>query len=315
MSPQDTATVPGPLPGAMDIPERHAETRRERLAARVFGHVGLRIGGIIVLSILLIAIFAPWIVPHDPYLQDLGNRRVPPIWHAWFYDHPQASWTHPLGTDNIGRDYLSRLIYGARISMLIGVLAMVISGALGTALGVAAGYFGGRIDMVVNFFITTRLSVPLILAALAVVSLYGGSITIIIVVLGCLIWDRFAVVMRSVTMQIRNLEYVTAARAIGCSSARIILSEIMPNVANALVVVATLEMAHAILLEATLSFLGLGVQPPEPSWGLMLSEAKGDMFFSPWMITIPGVALFTLVMGINMLGDGLRDVSAPENRN
>lgn len=314
MSPQDTTTVPAPPPGAMDIPERQTETRRERLAARVFGHVGLRIGGVIVLSILLVAIFAPWIVPHDPHLQDLGNLRVPPIWHAWFYDHPRASWTHPLGTDNIGRDYLSRLIYGARISMLIGVLAMVISGVLGTALGVAAGYFGGRVDMVVNFVITTRLSVPLILAALAVVSLYGGSITIIIVVLGCLIWDRFAVVMRSVTMQIRNLEYVTAARAIGCSSAHIILSEIMPNVANALVVVATLEMAHAILLEATLSFLGLGVQPPEPSWGLMLSEAKGDMFFNPWMITVPGVALFTLVMGINMLGDGLRDVSAPENR-
>ncbi len=310
------ASAPAPATGpSMAIDDSPLEARRTRLTARVFGHVGLRIGGFIVLTILIVAIFAPWIVPHDPYLQDLGNRRVPPIWHSWFYDAAAASWTHPLGTDNIGRDYLSRLIYGARISMLIGVLAMVISGLVGTALGVAAGYFGGRVDMAVNFVITTRLSVPLILVALAVVSIYGGSIKIIVIVLGCLIWDRFAVVMRSVTMQVRNLEYVTAAQAIGCSPLRIIMTEVLPNVANALVVVATLEMAHAILLEATLSFLGLGVQPPEPSWGLMLAEAKGDMFFNPWMITIPGVALFALVMGINMLGDGLRDVSAPENRN
>jgi len=134
-------------------------------------------------------------------------------------------------------------------------------------------------------------------------------------VLGLLLWDRFAVVMRSATLQIRNLEFVAAAQALGCSTLRIILSEILPNISNHLIVVATLEMAHAILLEAALSFLGLGVQPPEPSWGLMVSEAKGLMFFDAWLITIPGAAIFALVLAINLLGDGIRDVTAPENRN
>jgi peptide/nickel transport system permease protein len=148
-----------------------------------------------------------------------------------------------------------------------------------------------------------------------VVSLIGSSLTVVIWVLGLLIWDRFAVVMRSATQQVRNLDFVAAAQALGCSTTRVIMSEIMPNIVNHLIVIATLEMAHAILLEAALSFLGLGVQPPEPSWGLMISEAKGMLFFDPWLITIPGIALFALVLSINLLGDGMRDVTAPENRN
>jgi peptide/nickel transport system permease protein len=214
-----------------------------------------------------------------------------------------------------GRDYLSRMIYGAQLSLLIGFASMFISGVIGTALGVAAGYFGGRVDMVITFIITTRLAMPVILVALAVVALVGSSTFIVIAVLGLLIWDRFAVVMRSMTQQIRSMDYVAAAKAVGCSTTRIILSEIMPNIANALIVVATLEVAHAVLLEAALSFLGLGVQPPTPSWGLMISEGKGMMFFKPWVIIIPGVALFSMVLCINLLGDGIRDVTAPENRN
>jgi peptide/nickel transport system permease protein len=156
---------------------------------------------------------------------------------------------------------------------------------------------------------------PVVLVALAVVSLIGNSLWIVIWVLGLLIWDRFAVVMRSTTQQVRNLDYVAAAQAVGCSTARIVLTEIMPNIANHLIVVATLEVAHAVLLEAALSFLGLGVQPPEPSWGLMVSEGKGLMFFEPWLIGIPGAALFALVLAVNLLGDGVRDVTAPEGRN
>jgi Binding-protein-dependent transport system inner membrane component/X-Pro dipeptidyl-peptidase (S15 family) len=185
----------------------------------------------------------------------------------------------------------------------------------GASFGVVAGYFGGRVDMVANFIITTRLSMPVVLVALAVVSMAGSSLTVVIWVLGLLIWDRFAVVMRSATMQVRNLDFVASAQALGCSTARIVLTEILPNVANHLIVVATIEMAHAILLEAALSFLGLGVQPPEPSWGLMISEAKGLMFFDAWLIAIPGTALFLLVLSINLLGDGLRDVTAPDGRN
>jgi peptide/nickel transport system permease protein len=277
---------------------------------RIFGHFGLMFGGFVLLVIIFMALFANVISPHDAYDQQLGRKLIPPIWH----DSPKATWTHPFGTDHLGRDYLSRLYHGAQVSLLIGFSAMIISGFIGTVLGVMAGYFGGRVDMAVNFLITTRLSMPVILVALAVVSIIGSSLNVVIWVLGLLIWDRFAVVMRSATQQVRSLEFVTAAEALGCSHLRILLTEIAPNVMNHLIVVATLEMAHAILLEAALSFLGLGVQPPTPSWGLMIAEAKGLMYFDPWLIAIPGVALFMLVLSINLVGDGLRDVTAPENR-
>ena len=261
--------------------------------------------------VLAMALLAPMLAPFDPFDQQLDRKLIPPIWHA----STKATWVHVLGTDQLGRDYLSRLLYGAQISLLIGVSAMLISGVIGTTLGVLAGYFGGRVDMVVSFIISTRLSLPVVLVALAVVAIIGTSLNVVIWVLGLLIWDRFAVVMRSATQQVRTREFITAAQALGASTPRILLTEVAPNVVNHLIVVATLEMAHAILLEASLSFLGLGVQPPTPSWGLMVSEAKGLMFFDPWLISIPGIALFLLVLAINMVGDGLRDVTAPENRN
>ena len=286
-----------------------SQTKRSVFRRRILGHQGVMIGAVIVLAAVLIALSAPLIAPHDPYYQDLLNRLVPPVWD------PRGSWEHILGTDHLGRDYLSRLIYGARISLLIGVGAALISGLIGTVLGVAAGYFGGRVDMVVTFMITVRLSMPVVLVALAVVAIVGGSLQVVIMVLGFLLWDRFAVVMRSSTLQIRSMDYVAAAQAVGCSTTRILTTEIMPNVVNNLIVIATLEIAHAIILEAALSFLGLGVQPPLPSWGLMVSEGKDMMLFEPWLITIPGVALFLLVLAINLLGDGARDITAPENRN
>ena len=280
------------------------------LRRRIFRHWGLLASALILAVILAMALLAPVLAPFDPYDQVLDRKLIPPIWHA----SNKATWTHVLGTDHLGRDYLSRLLYGAQISLLIGFSAMLISGVIGTTLGVLAGYFGGRFDMAVSFIITTRLSMPVVLVALAVVALVGSSLTVVIWVLGLLIWDRFAVVMRSATQQVRAREFITAAEALGASIPRILLTEVAPNVVNHLIVVATLEMAHAVLLEASLSFLGLGVQPPTPSWGLMISEAKGLMFFDPWLISIPGIALFLLVLAINMLGDGLRDVTAPENR-
>ena len=273
-------------------------------------HKGVVFGSVIVFSIVLIAIFAPLLAPHDPYEQILSRKLIPPVW----FDSPKASWEFLLGTDHLGRDYLSRLIYGARISLMIGFSAMLISGVIGTILGVCAGYFGGRVDMVITFIITTRLSMPVVLVALAVVSLLGSSLSVVIWVLGLLIWDRFAVVMRSATQQVRTRDFVASAEALGSSTTRILLQEILPNIANHIIVIATLEMAHAILLEAALSFLGLGVQPPDPSWGLMIAEAKGLMFFDGWLIAIPGTALFMLILAINLLGDGIRDVTAPENR-
>ncbi len=231
---------------------------------RVRGHQGMIIGSLIVLSVLLIALLAPLIAPHDPYQQDLLKRLIPPVWDS------RGSWEHILGTDHLGRDYLSRLIYGARISLLIGIGAALISGIIGTIMGVMAGYFGGRVDMIVTFMITVRLSMPVVLVALAVVAIVGGSLQVVITVLGLLLWDRFAVVMRSSTLQIRSMDYVAAARAVGCSTSRVLVTEVMPNVVNNLIVIATIEIAHAIILEAALSFLGLGVQPPLPSWGLMV---------------------------------------------
>ena len=283
-------------------------TAGARLRGRMFGHTSLVAGLGIVAAIALVAIFAPLIAPHDPYHQDLARRIIPPVWHA------KGTWEHVLGTDNLGRDYFSRTLYGARISLLIGVSVMLISGAIGTTLGLLAGYFGGKVDLAVTFLVTTRLAMPVILFALAVVALLGGSLTVVILTLGLLKWDRFAVVMRSATQQIRSLDYVAAAQAAGASTARVVLGEVLPNVAPHLIVVATLEAASAILLEAALSFLGLGVQPPLPSWGLMIAEAKAYMFFSFWLIAIPGTALAFLVFGINLAGDGLRDALAPEGR-
>lgn len=286
-----------------------APTPAALMRRRALGHAGFVIGAAVLAAMVLMALAAPLIAPYDPYAQDLGRRLIPPLWHE------QGVWAHPLGTDMLGRDYLSRLIYGSRISLLIGFAVMVISGLIGTTLGVAAGYFGGKTDLVVTYLITVRLSLPVILVALTVVALVGSSLWLVVLVLGLLKWDRYAVVLRSATLQVRGLDYVLAARAIGCSAPRIVLGEILPNVASALVVVATLEMASAILLEAALSFLGLGVQPPLPSWGLMVSEAKSYMFFSAWLITLPGTALLLLVLAINLLGDGIRDVTEPEGRN
>ncbi|MES2362052.1 MAG: ABC transporter permease [Pseudomonadota bacterium] len=266
------------------------------------------LGLLIVGAVLLLALFAPFIAPHDPYLQNLQQRMVPPFWMAGGMPD------HLLGTDQLGRDYLSRLIYGTRVSMMIGFLTVITSGIIGITLGMVGGFFGGKVDSLVMFVITCRLSIPLILVALTVVALIGNSLTIIILTLGFLLWERFAVVARTTTMQVSRREYIDAARASGASLSTILLREVLPNIMPHLVVVATLEMAIAILLEAALSFLGLGVPAPQPSWGLMIAEARDFMFFTPWVIMVPGIALFVLVLGINLVGDGLRDLATGGRR-
>jgi peptide/nickel transport system permease protein len=293
---------------ALSIPNAPEPSRAMRLVRRFLGQKAFVIGAGILVAIVALALLAPLLAPHDPYAQNLALRNVPPVWYQ------KGSWLHPLGTDQLGRDYLSRVLYGARISLLIGVSVVLISGVIGTTMGLLAGYFGGKVDMAVTFLVTTRLSMPVILVALAVVAMVGGSLWIVILVLGLLKWDRFAVVMRSATQQVRSLDYVAAAEAAGASTTRIIVREVLPNIVPHLIVVATLEAASAILLEAALSFLGLGVQPPLPSWGLMISEAKAYMFFSFWLIAIPGSALALLIFAINLAGDGLRDVISPEGR-
>lgn len=303
-----TPTLP-PLYQAELSPVSEPAPHRTTLSRRIWRNKALTAGGAVLLIIFLLAIFAPWISPHDPYAQDLANRVVPPVW----YD--KGSWLHPFGTDQLGRDYLSRIFYGARISLLIGFSVALISGIIGATMGMSAGYFGGKLDLAVSFMVTTRLSMPVILVALTAVAIVGGSLWVVILVLGLLKWDRYAVVMRSATQQVRSLEYVAAAQAAGASTWRIIVSEVLPNVVPHLIVIATLEAANAILLEAALSFLGLGVQPPLPSWGLMIAEAKSYMFFSFWLIAIPGTALALLIFAINLAGDGLHQFLTPEERN
>jgi peptide/nickel transport system permease protein len=285
-----------------------------RRRSSLLQHGGLLFGGAVLALIVLAALLAPWIAPYDTAAQDLFHRRVPPVWHEWLFGGHRATWQHPLGTDKLGRDTLSRLMYGGRISLLIGVSAASVSGAIGITLGLLAGYFRGWWDLAVTFAVTTRLSMPVVLVALVVVSVYGNSLPILVAVIGLLAWDRFAVVSRSLTLQLSQREYVVSARALGCSVPHILLREILPNLAAPLMVIATLEMANAILFEAALSFLGLGVPPPLPAWGLMLAEAKEDIFFNSWMIFQPGLLLFLLVLSINMLGDGLRDLNASARR-
>ncbi len=275
---------------------------------RALRHGSFWVGGAVLLTVTLAAIFAPLLTDHDPALQNLTQRFIPPVWNE------KGSWEHILGTDNLGRDYFTRLIYGARISLIIGFLTVLISGTIGTALGIAAGYWGGKVDLLVNFIVTIRLTLPSVLVALVVVALVGSSLWLMILVIGLLLWDRFAIVVRSATQQLAQREYITSARAIGSSTPRILFREILPNITGPLIVVASIEFAHAILLEAALSFLGLGVQPPEVSWGLMVAEAKSQLLFRPWMVAIPGAALVVLIFAINLIGDAIRDVTTPEGR-
>lgn len=305
-----SAATTGPPDATAARPVRPADSTFRRLMR----HRSARFGGTVLLIILVLALAAPLIAPHDPYAQNLIARRIPPIWYEWFGWSTKATWTHPLGTDGLGRDYLSRLLYGARISILIGVSAAFVSGIIGTVLGLAAGYFGGRVDMVISFFITMRLSLPITLVALSVVALYGGALINVILVLGLLLWDRVAVVARAATQQVSELDFVVSARAVGFSHIYVMFREVLPNIINPLIVVLTVEMSHAILLEAGLSFLGMGVRAPMPSWGLMLSEAKAEIFFNAWMVTLPGLAISLLVLSVNMLGDGMRDVLTPERQ-
>jgi len=284
-------------------------TPKERMIRKAKSHLGFQFGAFIVISFALIAIFAPLFAPHDPYVQDLAKRLVPPVWAEG------GSWEHILGTDQLGRDYLSRLIYGARVSMGVGFGAATLGCMIGVTIGLVAGYLGGRVDQAASFLLTCQLALPSLLLAMALVFFVGSSVITLVVVLGVLHWQYYMVVTRTLTRQIRSLEYVSAARSIGSNDRQVLFYEILPNLFNQIIVVFSLEMAVVIIHEASLSFLGVGVQPPTASWGLMIAEAKTMMYFKPYLVVIPGAALFLLVLAVNLLGDGIRDITAPESRN
>lgn len=287
--------------------ELAGEDPRRAMRRRAMHHKGFVFGAVVIAGICLMALLAPVLAPYDYAQQNLGNRLAFPVWAG-------GTWEHPLGTDHLGRDYLSRLLYGARISVIVGFSAAAIGCVIGVSMGVSAGFFGGRVDQAVSFLLSCQLAMPQLLLGMAMVFLIGPSTVVVICVIGVLHWHLFLVVTRSATMRIRQLEFVTASRALGATKGSIIRRDVLPNLTSHITVIFTFEVGKAILAEASLSFLGVGVPAPTPSWGLMIAEGKFAIFFQPWLVTIPGCALFLLVIAINLMGDGLRDVTAPDAR-
>jgi peptide/nickel transport system permease protein len=262
----------------------------------------MRVGLAIVLVAALAAALGPSLTPFDPSSQSLAQRLEPP------------SSAHPFGLDELGRDILSRLLSGARISLLVGLVVVSVSSLVGMALGSIAGYFGGTVDDVISRAIDILMAFPGILLAIALVAVLGPSLTNVILALCVIGWVGYARLVRGQALRARELEYVQAARALGANSARVVVKHVLPTAFPSVIVQATLGMAGAIIAEASLSFLGLGVQPPTPSWGTMLDAGRSHLFDAPHLTIFPGVAIATLVLGFNFLGDGLRNRIDPKSR-
>ncbi len=264
------------------------------------------LGLVIIIAVLSMAVFAPYIAPHDPEKVDLRNRFQPPFWME------DGSLEFPLGTDSLGRDVLSRIIYGSQKSLLVSFSATLISSILGVSLGLAAGFFGGKFDTVVSRMGDIQLAFPLILLSIAVIAVLGTSTLNLILVFGIANWVIYARVTRGSVLSAKQNEYVEAARASGCSSWRIMLVHIFPNIFPSIIVIATLSLAEIVIMESSLSFLGLGVPPPRPTWGGMLSEGRQYLHAGWWVASFPGLAIMFTVLGVNLFGDGLRDAYDPK---
>jgi peptide/nickel transport system permease protein len=268
------------------------------------------VGGFVVLALVCVtAVAAPWLAPHDPMGQVLERRLLPPAWTAG------GDWAFPLGADHLGRDILSRLIFGSRISLLVGVTAVAISGLLGVTLGLLAGYYGGRFDTLLMRMVDVQLAFPFILLAITVVAVLGAGLRNVIIVLGVAGWTVYARVVRGQVLSLREMEFVVAARAIGVPNHVIIPRHLLPNVMTPVVIMATFAVATNIITEASLSFLGLGVEPRIPTWGSMLSDGRAYIGRAWWLTTFPGLAILVTVLSINLLGDWLRDRLDPRLRN
>lgn len=258
--------------------------------------------GVIIL-IILVAVFAPWIAPYDPYVQDLTNKVAAP------------GGEHILGTDSLGRDLLSRIIYGARISLLVGLVTEVIAIPIGVILGSVAGYFGGVADIIISRIIEVLGSFPFIILAMCVMFILGPGIMNIFIALGLIGWLGHARQIRAAVIQLKEREFIEAAKASGATNMQIILKHMVPNCISTIIVIATLDIPSDIIYESTLSFIGLGVQPPTPSWGSMISESK-KFIRQQWTYAVfPGIAMMILILALNTFGDGLRDAFDPKLKN
>jgi len=258
--------------------------------------------------VILTAIFPPWISPHSPSKQDISKRLRPPYLMGGEY-------THFLGTDALGRDILSRIIYGARISLIVGISSVVGAGLIGFILGVLSGYLGGKVDAVIMRVVDLQMAIPFLVLAVAVMAILQPGLQNIIVVLIISGWVRYARITRAQTLVVKKNEFITAAVALGSTRLRLIFSDLFPNIVIPVLVLSTLEVGQMILAEAALSFLGLGIQPPTPSWGGMVADGRDYLSYAWWVPTLPGLAILMTVFGINFFGDWVRDSFDPKLRN
>jgi len=259
-------------------------------------------------AFVLVALLAPWLAPHDPMRGELVERLQPPVWAD------EGSSKHLLGTDRLGRDILSRLIYGARVSLAVCVLVILCSGSVGSILGVVAGYLGGVTDSVLMRLVDLAMSFPVLLLALLFGVLYGPGFSNVILVISLTLWSQYARLARAETLKVKEEDFVALAKTAGCSTLTILWRHIAPNIAGSLIVLATLQVGTVIIIEASLSFLGVGVPPPTPAWGSMIADGRSYINSASWLAIIPGVAMLLTVMSVNVLGDFLAEHLNPRLR-
>ena len=269
----------------------------------------------VLLVLLVTGSFAPWIAPHDPISQSLRDRNAPPAWNSgWYEEHPKVTTRYLLGADHVGRDVLSRLVYGARISLLVGATSLAVGLVLGTALGLIAGYFGRHVDEVIMRLVDVWVSLPFLLLALVTAIVFGSSFRLVLVLLALLAWAPFVRNVRAEVLSLKEQDYVALARVAGASPLRIMVKHIMPGVISIVTVIASLQVGSLILAEASLSFLGIGIPAPTPAWGSMVADGRDYVATAWWVSFFPGLAIFLVVMSLNFLGDWLRDRLDPRLR-
>lgn len=301
----ESATTPSAWDSVEDRGLRHQAGYVGKLLRRDrSGMLGLAL----FLLVVFTAIFAPWIAPHDPLQQHLRDAKQPPAWTA------EGSWEYPLGTDNLGRDMFSRIVYGSRVSLMVGFFGVVIAGSLGMLVGLVAGYAGGRVDNIITGFVNLLLALPYLVFVVFIAAILGRSLINVILIFGITNAPLFARITRGEVLRIRQSGYVESAVSIGARRGRILFDHILPNLIGPLITVATFQMSAMIFYEAGLGFLGLSVPPSVPSWGNMLANGRKFLTIYPWIATYPGLAIAVTALGMNLLGDWLRDVLDPRLR-
>jgi peptide/nickel transport system permease protein len=291
--------------GAVAMQGTRLATSTGSFLATCLRHRSGVIGVTLFIAVAMLAVLGPWLAPHNPIRTNIASKLLPPFWMDG------ADPRYLLGTDNLGRDILSRLLVGARVSLIVGIGATLVAGLIGGLLGLVGGFFGGPFDRIMSRVVDAVLAIPTILFILVIISVVGAGLTTLILVIGCTSWVNFTRIVRGDVIALRNRDFVRAARALGASQARILFHHILPNALSSFVVIATISVARVIILEASLSFLGLGIQSPDISWGGMLSDGRQYIATHWWVTTLPGLAITVTVLSVIFIGDWLRDTLDP----